>query len=203
MKKILVFLLAAALLLCFGCAARGTSANETYTGAGIPTDGSSLTDRLSAAAEEAGLGDQADGDVFYFSTTDLDGNAVDSADLFSQSALTMVNFWGTYCPPCIAEMPELAELAEEMTDENVAVVGVVVDVDETAVDEAWDILLAANAGYLNLLPASEMFQQVDVMYIPTTILVDPAGHIVGDPIIGANEKDTYAQAISAALETLS
>ena len=46
--------------------------------------------------------------VNVFSTTDLEGNTVTN-DIFSQADLTVVNFWGTFCNPCINEMPELAK----------------------------------------------------------------------------------------------
>lgn len=48
-----------------------------------------------------------DGTVISFETDDLDGNAVKSEELFSQNKITMINIWGTYCGPCIEEMPEL------------------------------------------------------------------------------------------------
>ena len=38
--------------------------------------------------------------VNVFSTTDLEGNTVTN-DIFSQADLTVVNFWGTFCNPCI------------------------------------------------------------------------------------------------------
>lgn len=53
--------------------------------------------------------------VNVFSTTDLEGNTVTN-DIFSQADLTVVNFWGTFCNPCINEMPELAKWNEEMPD---------------------------------------------------------------------------------------
>ena len=46
-------------------------------------------------------------------------------DIFSQADLTVVNFWGTFCNPCIDEMPELAKWNEEMPD-NVQMLGVIV-----------------------------------------------------------------------------
>ena len=43
-----------------------------------------------------------------FSTTDMDGNKVTN-DTFADYDLTVVNFWATYCNPCIDELPELTE----------------------------------------------------------------------------------------------
>ena len=50
------------------------------------------------------------GNTVSFETVDIDGNKVSSADIFSKHKLTMVNIWGTFCGPCIREMPDLEEL---------------------------------------------------------------------------------------------
>ena len=44
---------------------------------------------------------------YTFESQDLDGNKITS-DIFSNNIITMINIWGTFCGPCIREMPELA-----------------------------------------------------------------------------------------------
>lgn len=39
----------------------------------------------------------------------------------------LINFWATWCPPCVAEMPELVELQADMTDKNVQIIGIGID----------------------------------------------------------------------------
>ncbi len=39
----------------------------------------------------------------------------------------LVNFWAPWCPPCVAEMPELVELQKEMAQKNLQIVGVGID----------------------------------------------------------------------------
>ena len=46
---------------------------------------------------------------------DLDGETVTN-DLFAEKDLTVLNVWGTFCGPCVAEMPELGDWAEELPD---------------------------------------------------------------------------------------
>jgi len=41
----------------------------------------------------------------------------------------VLNFWATWCPPCVEEMPSLTELQQRFRDKDVTVVGVSVDVD--------------------------------------------------------------------------
>ena len=48
-----------------------------------------------------------------FTTEDLDGNEV-TESILKDKDVTMINIWGTFCPPCIEEMPELAKLSASL-----------------------------------------------------------------------------------------
>jgi thiol-disulfide isomerase/thioredoxin len=41
--------------------------------------------------------------------------------------ILLINFWATWCPPCVAEMPELVELQADMKDKNLQIVGIGID----------------------------------------------------------------------------
>jgi peroxiredoxin len=60
----------------------------------------------------------------------LAGGTTDLGDL--RGRVVLVNFWATWCPPCVAEMPSLDRLARALGGEGLVVVGVSVDEDETA-----------------------------------------------------------------------
>ena len=53
---------------------------------------------------------QGQEDFPSFRAVDLQGNEV-TKEIFAQKKITVVNIWGTFCPPCIGEMPELGDWA--------------------------------------------------------------------------------------------
>jgi peroxiredoxin len=46
--------------------------------------------------------------------------------------VVVLNFWATWCPPCVEEMPSLVEMQRRMKAKGVTVVAVSIDVDENA-----------------------------------------------------------------------
>lgn len=46
--------------------------------------------------------------------------------------IVVLNFWATWCPPCVEEMPSLVEMQRRMKGKGVTVVAVSIDVDENA-----------------------------------------------------------------------
>ena len=124
-----------------------------------------------------------------FSGKDLDGNSVDES-LFSNNAVTVVNFWFTGCKPCVAELSKLNELNDAIKSMGGEVVGInteTFDGNEDAIKEAAAILDSQGAKYRNISIDSDSSigkYASDIMAFPTTILVDRNGNIVGDPMLG-------------------
>jgi thiol-disulfide isomerase/thioredoxin len=60
-----------------------------------------------------------------FTFTDINGNILSSESL--RGKIIVLNFWGTGCAPCIAEMPELNNLVEKMKDKEIVFIAPVFD----------------------------------------------------------------------------
>lgn len=129
-------------------------------------------------------------DAILFSTQDLSGNVVTN-EIFLGKELTVFNIWGTFCTPCINEMPELAEWSQNMP-EGVQLVGLVSDLnsydDAEILEMAQTICEATGADVYTNLVANEDFTEMlsGIVGVPTTFFIDGNGVIVGSPVVGAN-----------------
>ncbi len=135
-----------------------------------------------------------------FESKDIYGKKV-THSIFSEYALTMVNVWGTFCAHCIREMPTLEEIYQEMKGENINVIGLIRDAKGNE-QIAKDIITKTKVTYTNLIP-DENIKNDFLKYIyafPTTIFVDSEGKIIGEPIIGAQDKQQYRKQIMRYLE---
>ena len=140
-----------------------------------------------------------------FTTNDINGNEV-TESIFANKDLTVVNIWGTFCGPCINEMPELGAWEKELPD-NVQIVGLIVDIsstdDETQIAAAKQITEKADAGFVNLIGGNGDFDELigSIVGVPTTIFVDKSGNIVGEIIVGA-DVDRYKSFVNKYVEAL-
>lgn len=156
---------------------------------------------------EASSSGAAAGSAVSFETTDLDGNSVRSEDLFKEHTLTMVNLWGTYCGPCIGEMPDLEQLNRKLESKNCAIIGIVIDVPSAQnaemVSAAKEILSATGVTYPNLCVFNGLDSVFPAQFVPTSYFVDSDGRIVGETAIGARGAEDYEKLIDEILKTLS
>jgi len=123
-----------------------------------------------------------------FKTTDSNGNEV-TEKIFADKDITMVNVWGTFCGPCINEMPELQKIYESLPN-NANLIGIAADVPEgmkDGVDNIKYIEEQTGVKYTNLvLDDSLMNFTGRFTGVPATIFVDKDGNIIGDLVMGAN-----------------
>lgn len=193
-KKIFILSFFLSVLLLGGCAGENTQGQEE-TGSTEPS-GTVQQETPTALPEE--LAGPAD-----FEARDMEGNTV-SAEIFSQSKLTMVNVWATYCNPCLREMPALGELAQAYDAGDFQIIGVISDVPENAEEEAIDmakeLIGQTGADYTHLLLNESIYNAMltDVAAVPTTFFFDENGVLL-DTVVGAMEKSSWEEKINGLL----
>lgn len=183
-----------------GTEASGTEASGTEA-SGTETPGTEASGAETPGAEAS----EAAAPSLSFEAQDMDGNTVTS-DVFSQSRLTMVNVWATYCSPCLNEMPDLGELAQEYDPADFQLIGIISDVLEDAdaetIDYASKLISQTGAAYPHLLLNKSLYYAMltDVMAVPTTFFFDQNGELLATEV-GSNSKAAWKEQIDELLET--
>ena len=190
-----------------------TVLEQKYPGCGSkPSEGESVDASsacMTGAAGAAGssIGANA-GDLMKFPSfqgKDLDGNEVNSSDLFANNTVTVVNFWFTTCKPCVGELGDLEALNKTLAEKGGSVVGInsfTLDGDKTAISEAKDILTKKGVTYQNVWFASNSEAgkfTLGLYSYPTTYVVDKNGQIVGQ-VVGAITSDEQAKTLNALID---
>lgn len=146
--------------------------------------------------EEAGL--------ISFEGQDTEGNII-SSSILSESKITMVNIWATYCNPCLREMPGLGELAKEYDPGEFQIIGIISDVQEGASEKALEyavgLIEQTGADYTHLLLNESLYRALltEVNVVPTTFFLDADGKVL-DIVIGSMEKAAWEEKINGLLE---
>lgn len=146
--------------------------------------------------------------ISSFNTTDIYGEVV-TQEIFQDYELTMVNVWGTFCGPCIDEMPSLGEIQKEYQDKGVNIVGIVVDVQDgdlninpKKIKLAIEIAEMTGADYIHMIVSPELLVAKigEIDAIPASFFVDREGNFVGDTYVGARDKEAWIDIIEKTLE---
>ncbi len=131
--------------------------------------------------------DKTIGKTLTFETKDLDGNIVKSEDLFRNNQITMVNIWGTWCPNCIGEFPELAQMHREWLTDGCGIVGI--EYEKGWNDSVVQLARETLADYEIPFPSVIFPEHNEILDLvesfPTTFFVDQNGTVLSRPIEGA------------------
>ena len=125
-----------------------------------------------------------------FALANYDGNEVELYDLLGTNDLVLIDFWASWCGPCIGDFPELKKLHAAYTDEDFEIVGV--SIDSTMEDWIGGVD-EHELPWINLGEVKGWEGPVSTMYgvnaIPKGFLVDSQGCIYKKNIRPAALKD--------------
>ena len=100
-----------------------------------------------------------------FSLTSLEGKTIDKDSL--KGEIVVLNFWASWCTPCMSEIPELKEVAANL---NAKVLGIALD--ETGLETVEPFVAAHQINYTVMVGDQELFQQFNGVGIPYTLVLD-------------------------------
>ncbi len=104
-----------------------------------------------------------------FELLSLDGKTTKISDLHAK--VVLINFWATWCPPCVKEMPSLQRLSDKYSAKGLRVVGISLDEDPEVVLEKF---LTKNGIKFSSFTDKKGFlaDQFDVSGLPLTVVID-------------------------------
>jgi peroxiredoxin len=123
-----------------------------------------------------------------FVLPDINGKLYALSDY--RGKVVVINFWASWCPPCVAEMPALQRAADELAKHGIPLLGIGAGESRNTV-----------AKFLEKIPLrfpllldtkSEVMQSWAVPSLPTTIVVDPKGRIT---LLAMGEREWDSTAI--------
>lgn len=108
----------------------------------------------------------------YF--TDANNKITGTNDL--RGKVVFINYWATWCPPCRAEMPSINSLYLKLSNDD-RFVFIIADADGNLLNSG-EFMRANNFSLPLYKPYGEIKTEVFSGTLPTTIIMDPEGHIV-------------------------
>ncbi len=110
-----------------------------------------------------------------FSLEDMQGKVHRLADY--RGKWVLINFWATWCPPCITEIPELSSLHNAHKDNDLVVIGIVIDSGSRK--RVADFAKARGIRYTVVMGDEKIAAQIGEMEVlPTSYLYAPNGEQV-------------------------
>lgn len=140
----------------------------------------------------------AEGMAPNFTWTDANGVQQSFAEI-SKGKPVLVNFWATWCGPCVKEIPDLIELNEEFTAKGGLIIGISADRDDDALTLVSDFAKEKKMTYQIVIDNGDLEEAFGGLRgYPTTFYVDKNGKIV-KKLIGLQSKEKFAQEFNAIL----
>jgi thiol-disulfide isomerase/thioredoxin len=126
-----------------------------------------------------------------FKLKDLNGKDVSLSDFKGKKVL--LNFWASWCPPCISEMPDIENLYNETKNTDLVILAVNIGEDKDTVKSFTNINKYNFTVLLDLDQSTG--RQYNIAAIPTSFFIDEEGNIVSS-IKGAMTLDQMKSYIS-------
>jgi len=108
-----------------------------------------------------------------FSLKNLDGKDIRLSDF--KGKVVLLDFWATWCPPCVSAVPQLASLHERYKEKGFEIIGISMD---HSVGDAKSFVSEHNVPYTVLMSNDKVEKQYGVTTIPVTFLIDKSGVVV-------------------------
>ncbi|MCP4050467.1 MAG: TlpA family protein disulfide reductase [bacterium] len=130
---------------------------------------------------------------------DLTAKTLDNKEIkFSdyKGKVLVIDFWASWCPPCVMEIPHFIELQKEYNDSNVQIIGISKDNSSATVKE---FIKRTNINYPVIMDMPELSDFFgSITSIPTTFILDKNANII-EKAVGYRDKSFFEKEIEQLL----
>jgi thiol-disulfide isomerase/thioredoxin len=150
---------------------------------------SQVVDQIGADLFLPGVGDE-----MKIAFTDLAGKEVDLAKMTDK--VVLVDFWATWCGPCVAEMPNVIAAYDKYKAKGFEVIGISLDEDKAAVEKfVADNKMTWSQYFDGKGWENELAQHFGISGIPATFLVGKGGKIIASNLRGEDLEAAIEKAL--------
>lgn len=129
-----------------------------------------------------------------FDLQTLEGATQKISDI--KSKVVLINFWATWCPPCVKEMPSLQKLSDEYSKQGLTVIGV--NLDEEKPEVIQEFLKKNSIRFQSFVdPEGKAADQFSVSGLPLTLVIDANRKLLLEQ---TGDEDWYAPTIRKQFE---
>ena len=115
--------------------------------------------------------------VYDFQLENTEGQVVKYSEI-SGEKLTVIDFWATWCKPCVNSIPKLVELSDAYSDKGVKFIGISIDSPRN-VSKIKPFTKSVGINYPVLLDLDqEVLRDLNVAVIPTLLVIDENNDVV-------------------------
>lgn len=132
--------------------------------------------------------------TIQFSAYDIDGK-LRQADEWIGKQPVILNFWGTWCPPCRREIPELIKLYAEYKNKGVEIVSIAVRDTPTKVRKYTQ---QQGMHWVMLMDNRKISRDFRITGVPTSFFINSKGEVI-HKFVGPRSYDVFKQAFEAIL----
>ena len=112
---------------------------------------------------------------YKLKTTD---NTISSVEELKGEKITILDFWATWCKPCVTSIPKINSIYEEFKDSGVQVIGANID-DPRNMAKVKPFAVSIGINYPILLdPNQELLAEYNVTAIPTLVILNHKGEVL-------------------------
>ena len=132
-----------------------------------------------------------------FRMADWDGSDIRLSDFIAQGKPVVINFWASWCPPCVVEMPDFNRAYLELGNEVQFIMLNLADGMRETVQTGKNFIEQHGFSFPVLFDTrQDAARAYQIQSIPTTVFIDRDGYLSGRPVIGMIDEQALRRRIA-------